>query len=95
MTLLAVTVAGCRWLSLRGASDPRGNINFVEMGTDLDFPIRRAFWMPAAITPTTPRSRSARAGSSGRGAATASSRTAPISSPAARRGIRSSDSTPR
>ncbi|TXL73190.1 WxcM-like domain-containing protein [Vineibacter terrae] len=45
MTPPALTAAGCRWLGLRGASDPRGSINFVEMDTDLDFPIRRAFWI--------------------------------------------------
>jgi hypothetical protein len=45
MTPPAPTVAGCRWLQLRGASDPRGRINFVETGADLDFPIRRAFWI--------------------------------------------------
>lgn len=41
----APAVAGCRWLDLRGARDPRGRINFVETGTDLDFPISRAFWI--------------------------------------------------
>jgi dTDP-4-dehydrorhamnose 3,5-epimerase-like enzyme len=38
-------VTGCRWPRLRGAADPRGNINFVETDTDFDFPIRRAFWI--------------------------------------------------
>ncbi len=39
------TVTGCRWVQLRGASDPRGRISFVETGTDLDLPIRRAYWI--------------------------------------------------
>lgn len=45
MTTIAPTVAGCRWLKLRGAADPRGRINFIETVTDLDFPIRRVFWI--------------------------------------------------
>lgn len=38
-------MAGCRWLTIRGATDPRGRINFVETGTDLDFAAQRAFWI--------------------------------------------------
>jgi hypothetical protein len=32
-------------MALRGAGDPRGRINFVETGTDLPFPLQRAFWI--------------------------------------------------
>jgi hypothetical protein len=45
MTAPVLGVAGCRWVTIRGASDPRGRINFVETGTDLPFPLRRAFWI--------------------------------------------------
>ncbi|MCW5746564.1 MAG: FdtA/QdtA family cupin domain-containing protein [Alphaproteobacteria bacterium] len=45
MSPAAPTAAGCRWLAVRGAADPRGRINFVETGADLDFPVRRAFWI--------------------------------------------------
>jgi hypothetical protein len=45
MTSDSPAVAGCRWMALRGASDPRGSINFVETGLDLDFPLQRAFWI--------------------------------------------------
>jgi hypothetical protein len=45
MTPAAPDVAGCGWLAIRGSADPRGRINFVETGTDLDFSLRRAFWI--------------------------------------------------
>lgn len=38
-------VGGCRWVDVRGASDPRGTVSFIETGIDLDFTIRRAFWI--------------------------------------------------
>ncbi len=38
-------IGGCRWVDVRGASDPRGTVRFIETGVDLDFAIRRAFWI--------------------------------------------------
>jgi hypothetical protein len=38
-------VRGCRWIDVRGSSDPRGTVSFIETGIDLDFTIRRAFWI--------------------------------------------------
>jgi hypothetical protein len=38
-------VSGCRWVNIRGSSDPRGTVSFIETGIDLDFSIRRAFWI--------------------------------------------------
>lgn len=40
-----MTIGGCRWLDVRGASDPRGTVSFIETGIDLDFVVRRAFWI--------------------------------------------------
>jgi dTDP-4-dehydrorhamnose 3,5-epimerase-like enzyme len=45
MTRARPTIAGCGLLTIRGAADPRGRINFVETGTDLAFPLNRAFWI--------------------------------------------------
>ncbi|QQS11924.1 MAG: FdtA/QdtA family cupin domain-containing protein [Rhodospirillales bacterium] len=47
-------VAGCRWMAVRGATDSRGSVSFVETGTDLDFPVRRAFWIHS-VQPGQPR----------------------------------------
>ena len=35
----------CRWLDVRGATDPRGSINFLEAGKDLPFKPQRLFWL--------------------------------------------------
>ncbi|MGE3651411.1 MAG: FdtA/QdtA family cupin domain-containing protein [Reyranellaceae bacterium] len=40
-----MNVRGCRWNDVRGSSDPRGTERFNETGIDLDFTIRRAFWI--------------------------------------------------
>ena len=42
---MSLKVSGCRWVDVRGASDPRGTVSFIETGIDLDFTIRRAFWI--------------------------------------------------
>ena len=42
---MSLKVSGCRWIEVRGASDPRGTVSFIETGLDLDFTIRRAFWI--------------------------------------------------
>lgn len=42
---MRLKVGGCRWVDVRGASDPRGTVSFIETGLDLDFIIRRAFWI--------------------------------------------------
>jgi len=35
----------CRWISVPGASDPRGSVNFLELGRALDYPPKRIFWL--------------------------------------------------
>lgn len=35
----------CRWISVPGASDARGRINFLEFGKGLDFRPQRLFWL--------------------------------------------------
>lgn len=42
---MSLKVRGCHWVDVRGASDPRGTVSFIETGVDLDFTIRRAFWI--------------------------------------------------
>jgi hypothetical protein len=42
---MSLKVRGCRWIDVRGSSDPRGTVSFIETGIDLDFAIRRAFWI--------------------------------------------------
>jgi hypothetical protein len=42
---MSLKVSGCSWIDVRGASDPRGTVSFIETGLDLDFTIRRAFWI--------------------------------------------------
>ncbi len=39
------TAAGCRWVDIPGASDPRGTVTFCETGKSVDFPMRRVFWI--------------------------------------------------
>jgi hypothetical protein len=45
-----MTAGGSRWVNVRGASDPRGTVSFIETGVDLDFAIRRAFWIHGVPT---------------------------------------------
>ncbi|HZQ02216.1 MAG TPA: FdtA/QdtA family cupin domain-containing protein [Reyranella sp.] len=35
----------CRWISVPGAADARGRINFLELGKGLDFRPVRLFWL--------------------------------------------------
>jgi hypothetical protein len=35
----------CRWIDVRGATDQRGSINFLEAGKDLPFKPQRLFWL--------------------------------------------------
>ncbi|HJQ58553.1 MAG TPA: FdtA/QdtA family cupin domain-containing protein [Vineibacter sp.] len=45
MTRPEPSIEGCHWLPIRGATDPRGRLHFIESGTDLDFTVQRAFWI--------------------------------------------------
>jgi hypothetical protein len=38
-------VRNCRFVPVRGASDPRGTVNFLEVGREIGFAVRRAFWI--------------------------------------------------
>jgi len=40
-----IPVANCLIVPIRGASDPRGTVNFLEVGREIDFPIKRVFWI--------------------------------------------------
>jgi hypothetical protein len=40
-----LTARDCRWISIPGATDPRGSINFLQSGKGLEFPVLRAFWL--------------------------------------------------
>ena len=44
-----LTVRGCRWISISGASDQRGRLNFIEAGKGLDFPPKRIFWLHGVL----------------------------------------------
>jgi hypothetical protein len=35
----------CRWITVPGAADPRGRVNFLEFGKGLDFEPKRLFWL--------------------------------------------------
>ena len=35
----------CRWITVRGAVDERGSLNFIEAGKDLPFAPQRLFWL--------------------------------------------------
>src|SRR6266436_4772652 len=35
----------CRWIAVPGAADPRGRVNFLELGKSLDFQPKRLFWL--------------------------------------------------
>jgi len=45
MTLPSLKTRHCRWLSVPGKSDERGNINFLEFDQKLGFVPRRLFWL--------------------------------------------------
>ncbi len=45
MTEAALNVRNCRWIAVPGAADPRGHVNFLELGKGLDFAPRRLFWL--------------------------------------------------
>ena len=45
MSETPIPVANCRHVPIRGASDPRGTVNFLEVGREIDFPVQRAFWI--------------------------------------------------
>ncbi len=45
MTGPVIEVRGCRWISVPGASDARGRVNFLELGKGLDFSPKRLFWL--------------------------------------------------
>lgn len=45
MTLSAPKSRDCRWISVPGAADQRGAVNFLEMGKALSFQPRRVFWL--------------------------------------------------
>ena len=38
-------IRNCRFVAVRGASDPRGTVNFLEVGREVGFPIRRVFYI--------------------------------------------------
>jgi hypothetical protein len=40
-----ITVERCRLVPVRGASDPRGTVNFLEVGREVDFPMQRVFYI--------------------------------------------------
>ncbi len=39
-----VSARNCRWIDVPGVADPRGRVNFLELGKSLHFPPRRLFW---------------------------------------------------
>ena len=45
MTEPVLKTRNCRWISVPGASDSRGRINFLEVGKGLPFPPKRLFWL--------------------------------------------------
>jgi hypothetical protein len=45
MTEPLLKTGNCRWIAVPGASDPRGRINFIEVGKGLPFAPRRLFWL--------------------------------------------------
>lgn len=38
-------IRNCRFVPVRGASDVRGTVNFLEVGREVDFSIRRVFYI--------------------------------------------------
>jgi len=45
MNDLLLKTKDCRWIKVPGASDPRGSVNFLELGKGLDFQPKRLFWL--------------------------------------------------
>lgn len=45
MTDPSVKTRNCRWIDVRGATDQRGSLNFLEAGKDLPFKPLRLFWL--------------------------------------------------
>jgi hypothetical protein len=45
MTDAPLKTRNCRWISVPGASDVRGRLNFLELGKGLDFEPKRLFWL--------------------------------------------------
>jgi WxcM-like, C-terminal len=45
MTGPVLKTRNCRWIAVPGASDSRGQVNFLELGKGLDFAPRRLFWL--------------------------------------------------
>ena len=45
MTDISLKSRDCRWITVPGASDTRGSINFLERGKGLDFEPKRLFWL--------------------------------------------------
>ena len=41
----ALTARNCRWIDVPGAADPRGRVNFLELGKNLQFQPKRFFWL--------------------------------------------------
>jgi len=41
----SVKARNCRWITVPGASDQRGSVNFLEVGKALDYQPRRIFWL--------------------------------------------------
>jgi hypothetical protein len=45
MTEASFKTRNCRWIDVRGATDQRGSLNFLEAGKDLPFKPLRLFWL--------------------------------------------------
>jgi hypothetical protein len=45
MTEPVLKTRNCRWIAVPGAADPRGRINFLEVGKGLPFRPQRLFWL--------------------------------------------------
>ncbi len=45
MTDISLKARNCRWISVPGATDSRGRVNFLELGKGLDFQPVRLFWL--------------------------------------------------
>ena len=45
MTETPLKIRRCRWISVPGAADVRGRINFLQLGKGLDFEPLRLFWL--------------------------------------------------
>jgi hypothetical protein len=40
-----VSARNCRWIDVPGVADPRGRVNFLELGKSLHFQPKRLFWL--------------------------------------------------